>query len=465
MRRILTKTLLTILTLQAFAVSARAYSIKLEIRNLPDQYVYLAQYHGMKIPITIDSVKCKNGIAEFKGTNTLPQGIYCIYIYTEDKGRWTTGEKLFDFHFANNKKPLILSTDMNDPLNHLTVSGDETSKSFNEAQKTILRYKTQLDEKSIVLLFAKHLNEDSLAIRNEIDSINSLYLDFLQSEMKKQKKGDFLYNLYMMTFSAQWADYNPITDLDFSNPSMLNTPEYSFRRFIEKYCEKNIDAYADNILVAAANAEHLVHKTDPQSEFREQILDYLVVHYLYPYKQDLRLEYVACHLFDEYYKEKPRWMTDYDYSVLKWRYDNTKYNLIGMKGKDIVLPDQNGHDQSLYGLKSKYKILVFWDSECEVCIEKVGYIQADYPSLKAMGAEVFAVYTEAEYDQWKQYIADNELNWINVSDPESVGTYDYDYGTYKTPRLYLLDENNIIIAKDFDSSKIVELINKYEKGN
>ena len=136
-----------------------------------------------------------------------------------------------------------------------------------------------------------------------------------------------------------------------------------------------------------------------------------------------------------------------------------------MQGKNIVLPDQNGQEQSLYGLKSKYKILVFWDSECEVCIEKVSHIQADYNELKTMGAEVFAVYTEAEYDQWKQYIADNELNWINVSDPEGVGTYDYDYGTYKTPRLYLLDENNIILAKDFDSAKIVEIINKHEKKN
>ena len=463
MRKTIIRILLTIIILQAFAVSARAYCIKLEIQGLSDQYVYLAQYHGFYIN-TLDSVKCKNGIAEFKGKDNLQQGIYYIYIYTKEKDRWTRGEKLFDFHFANNKKPLILSSDIEDPLNHLNIHGDETSKSFNEAQKKILMYRTKLEENSIYLKYGINSGKDSLVLKKEIDSINSQYLDFLQSEMKKQKKGDFLYNLYMMTFGAQWSDYNPITDLDFSNPDMLNTPEYSFRRFIEKYCEKNIDAYADNIMIAMANAEHIVLLTDPQSEFRKQILDYLVIHYLYPYSQDLRLEHIACHLFDEYYKEKPWWMTDYDYSVLKWRYDITKYNVIGMQGKNIVLPDQNGIDRSLYGLKSKYKILVFWDSECEVCIEKVSHIQADYNELKSMGAEVFAVYTEAEYDQWKQYIADNDLNWINVSDTEGVGTYDYDYGTYKTPRLYLLDENNIIIAKDFDSAKIIETISDHEQG-
>ena len=458
MRKTIIRVLLTIITLQAFVVSARAYSIKMEIQNLPDQYVYLAQYHGFE-SLTLDSTKCKNGIAEFKGKNTLPQGIYYIFI---------KGEKLFDFHFANNKKTLTLSTDMNDPTNHLTVSGDETSKSFNEAHKTILKYRKQLDEKTVLLASNKHWGGDTIVVQKEIDSINSQYLDFLQSEMKKQKKGDFLYNLYKMAFGAQWASYNPITDLDFTNPELLNTPEYSFRKLIESYCWKNISSFADNITTAIANAEHLVQLTDPKSEFRKYILNKLVLSYTTTnrgYHPDIRLEAVACYLFDKYYKEKPWWMSDYDYTVMKWEYDITKYNVIGMQGKDIVLPDQNGQNHSLYGQKSKYKILVFWDSECEVCIEKVGYIQADYPTLKAMGAEVFAVYTEAEYDQWKEYIADNELNWINVSDPEGIGTYDYDYGTYKSPRMFLLDENNIILDKDFDSSKIVEIINKHEKKN
>ena len=146
MRRTLIKILLTIITLQAFVVSARAYSIKLEIRNLPDQYVYLAQYHGFSSQ-TLDSVKSKNGIAEFKGKNALPQGIY--YIFTKEK-------KLFDFHFANSKKTLTLSTDIEDPAYHLTVSGDETSKSFNEAHKTILGYRKQLDDKMVILAGNKH---------------------------------------------------------------------------------------------------------------------------------------------------------------------------------------------------------------------------------------------------------------------------------------------------------------------
>lgn len=454
MRKTIIRILLTIITLQAFVVSAKAYSIKLEIQNLPDQYVYLAQYHGFS-SLTLDSVKCKNGIAEFKGKNALPQGIY--YIRTKEK-------KLFDFLFADG---LNLSSDCEDPAYHLNVSGNEASKSFNEAHKTILKYRKELDDKTVLLASNKHWGGDTIVVQKEIDSINSQYLDFLQSEMKKQKKGDFLYNLYKMAFGAQWPDYNPITDLDFSNPDLLNTPEYSFRMFIEKYCEKNIDAYADNIMVAIANAEHIIHKTDPQSDYRAHILDYIVITYLstlHTYPRDLRLEAVSCKLWEEYYNEKPWWISDYDYSFIKWRYDITKSNVIGMQGKNIVLPDQNGIDHSLYGLKSKYKILVFWDSECEVCIEKVSHIQADYPELKSMGAEVFAVYTEAEYDQWKQYIADNDLNWINVSDPDGVGTYDYDYGTYKTPRLYLLDENNIIIDKDFDSAKIIETISKYEHG-
>lgn len=460
MRRTLIKILLTIITLQAFVVSARAYSIKLEIRNLPDQYVYLAQYHGFSSQ-TLDSVKCKNGIAEFKGKNTLPQGIYYIFIKET---------KLFDFHFANNKKTLTLSTDIENPAYHLTVSGDETSKSFNEAHKTILRYWTQRNERTELLSVINHWkgnNVDTLKVQNEIDSLDKFYLDFLYQEWEKQKKNEFLSGLYKMSYAAQCTGCDQLSYIDFSNPELLNTPEYSFRKVIESYCWKNISSFADNITTAIANAEHLVQFTDPNSEFRKYILNKLVLSYTTInriYHPDLRLEAVACYLFDKYYKDKPWWMSDYDYTVMKWEYDITKSNVIGMKGKNITLPDAQGNNHSLYEQKSKYKILVFWDSECEVCIEKVSHIQADYNELKSMGAEVFAVYTEAEYEQWKEYIAENELNWINVSDPEGVGTYDYDYGTYKTPRLYLLDENNIIIAKDFDSAKIIETISKQAKN-
>ena len=38
-----------------------------------------------------------------------------------------------------------------------------------------------------------------------------------------------------------------------------------------------------------------------------------------------------------------------------------------------------------------------------------------------------------------------------------------DYGTFKSPRIYLLDENNIIIDKDFESAKIIETISKHEQ--
>lgn len=450
MRRTLIKIFLTIITLQAFVVSARAYSIKLEIRELPDQYVFLCRHYGFE-SVTIDSTKAKKGIAEFKGTTTLPQGIYFI----------STSEKpLFDFLYTDGKKPIVLTTDIAEPSINLKVKGDESCISFNEAQKVIYKYWSQRKEKSQILTSLKNFGNDTQQIEHEIDCLDNLYLDFVHSEMKKQKEGSFLYHLYKMAFAAQFSGCNPITDLDFSNPDLLNTPEYSFGKFLEKYCEKNIDAYATNVATAQAMAELIIGKTTSLSEYRKYILDYMISRYQNP--KDLRLEAVFWDLFSNYYQEKPWWMSDYDYSVLKWKYSVTKSNIIGMQGKDIVLPDANGTYHSLYTLKSKYKILVFWDSECEVCIEKVSHIQADYNELKVMGAEVFAVYTEAEYDQWKQYIADNELNWINVSDPESVGTYDYDYGTYKTPRLYLLDENNIIIAKDFDSAKIIETINKYE---
>lgn len=441
-------TIIIIIILQAFVVTAKAYSIKLDIQNLPDQEIFLCRYHGNE-NIRIDSTLSRNGCAEFKGSGIMRQGIYFI---SNDK------KKLFDFPAATSKKTFLISASYN-PTSESIEINDSKLKEFNEAQNIIDQYIAQLSEK---LNFYQTTN-DKAKTKHEIDSLNNLYIDFLLDQRDRQKRNNFIYRLYNMAYVAETDNGMLMDAFDFSDASLLNTPEYSFQRLLDRYMLEYIDKIADNLNKAYENAEKIVEMSAPQSEYREYILNNLISFYQSP--DDLRLEAIFCHLFNKYYHEKPEWLSDYNYSLLNWKYSVTKSNVIGLKGKDIVLPDANGKDHSLYGMKSKYKLLVFWDSECEICIEKVSRILADYPQLKDHGADVFAVYTEAEYDQWEKFVSENELPWINVSDPETVSTYDYDYGTYLSPRLFLLDENNIIIAKDFDASEIIEVINKSNTNN
>ncbi len=403
--------------MQAFVVSARAYCIKIDIAEFTDQNIYLHRYHGSKY-VPEDSTTTKKGIATFKGKKDFPKGIYFV---------GTKEEKLFDFLISDSQK-LSLKTNYNSPIESLEVIGNDESKQFNNFIKS-----------------KKSYNENKL---NEL--------------LKNIPENNFLHNFINIIIATNTNNYEYILKLDFSDESLLNTPEYAFEKLLSGYCEKNIDQYSENLELAYQNADKLAEATNSESQYRKFILEFMIERYQNP--KNLKLEAIFIHLFNQYYKSaKPWWISDYDYSILKWKISVTKDNIIGLVGKDIKLPDSKGEMLSLYEMKSKYKIIVFWDSECESCIEAVTNLYNEYHNLKTIGAEVFAVYTEAEYEQWAEYVSENELTWINVSDPESIGTYANDYGTIKSPRFYLLDEHNIIISKDFEASKTYETIIEHEQ--
>ena len=50
--------------------------------------------------------------------------------------------------------------------------------------------------------------------------------------------------------------------------------------------------------------------------------------------------------------------------------------------------------------------------------------------------------------------------WINVIDIENQSNFRRKYNIMGTPRLYLLDKNKVIIAKQIDSSTLEEILNK-----
>jgi hypothetical protein len=82
-----------------------------------------------------------------------------------------------------------------------------------------------------------------------------------------------------------------------------------------------------------------------------------------------------------------------------------------------------------------------------------------------MGVEVFAIETEDTPKEWKKFIKDHQLNWINVIEKDDYkrAVTKKIYDIYKTPIIYLLDENKIIKAKQIDSEQLENFIDMLEK--
>ena len=145
-----------------------------------------------------------------------------------------------------------------------------------------------------------------------------------------------------------------------------------------------------------------------------------------------------------------------------------KLNLvIGAQPPNLILKDTTDTKWfDFYSLKSDYTIVYFWDPECGHCKKTTPVLLDLYHNMKDKGVVVYAVGTELENDDWKKYIIEHQLDFINVSDtPEHPDYFRTIYDIYSTPRIFILDKDKKIIAKQLSVEQIEEFINFEIKKN
>lgn len=133
---------------------------------------------------------------------------------------------------------------------------------------------------------------------------------------------------------------------------------------------------------------------------------------------------------------------------------------------DITYPDKNGNSVSLESIirstDNKVVLLDFWATWCEPCRDEMPFIKSAYNEYHNKGFEIYAVSCDPNQDDWKKYIDDEELEWVNVLGgnirrmPE-VDTYALD----GIPANILIDcSTGIIIGRDLRGKDLLEELNK-----
>jgi hypothetical protein len=132
--------------------------------------------------------------------------------------------------------------------------------------------------------------------------------------------------------------------------------------------------------------------------------------------------------------------------------------LIGVKAPELQMWDTNQQVVSLHRIKADYTIVVFWDYECGHCNKMLPGLRDYYHSIKDKGVEVFGVCTKSDWDKWKKYIREKNLDWINVNGGWSVNRYDTLYDIMSTPIIFLLDKDKKILAKKIELEQLKEIL-------
>ncbi len=213
------------------------------------------------------------------------------------------------------------------------------------------------------------------------------------------------------------------------------------------------------------STDYLISKAQANKEVFKYVVYWLT--YTYESSNIMGMDAVFVHMVEKYYVTKQAYWVD---STQLYKITNRAYTLkpllLGKNAPAIVMQDSTGKNISLYDVKSKYTILIFWDHGCGHCKKEVPKLAELYhKSLKSKGVQVYAIETEDKPDDWKKFIIENKLDWINVHQPDQYqrAVTKKIYDIYSTPVIYLLDEKKIIKAKRIDAEQLENFIDMLDK--
>ena len=443
------------------------YEIKVHINGLKDTVCYLGNHFGEKQYVK-DTIRLdRNGWGVFKGKDSLPGGIYLIIMPNKTY-----------FEIIVNEQKFTVETDTLDFISNFKVTGSLENKLFNEHQIFIVdkTKESQLmrarrdgfkDNKDST----KAYNDKIAAIDKEVKSyriklMNDYPKTFLAKIFKTMSEPeipdppkDANGNITDSTFQFRYYKFHYWDNVDFGDERLLRTP--IFQGKVKTYMNQMTAQIPDSII---ASADTIIEK----SKANKEVFKYCVASLTNYYETSkiMGFDKVFVHLAEKYYMSDLAYWAD---STLKAnihaRVEKIKPNILFTQAHDLAMPDTGLVMHTLYSVKAKYTVLVFWDPTCSHCKIEIPKLLHYYDSVKTkISIEVFSIGMESDMEVWKKYVRENKLDWLNVSDLYNQTNFRNYYDIYSTPVIYLLDDRKRIIAKRLDTEKVSGFINDIETG-
>ena len=469
--RLLTLIILILITAN-FSIG-QEYKIKVKVKNLHENdTLYLAHRFADKLYADDTCLVDKNGLGIFSKKDKLDGGIYVVIIPALRK-------QYFEFLIDNNQQ-FSIETDTTDFIANIKATGSEENKIFFDWQRTMANLEKKMkDAQTKMKEYSEKKNTDSLKIWQEKamaidkerkaawdkiknDNPNSLLTKILNTLTpveipepnfpENTEKKDSLERLFKYVYNKDHYWDN----VDFSDDRLLRTP------FIES---KMKDFFKNIVLTHSDSLIKESVKLCELSKKNKYFFQYTVIYTTnyFETSQIMGMDRVFVTLAEKYYLSNECWWADTSLiSKIGERVTKLKPNLIGNLAPDLKMEDTEGKWHQLRYVKADYTILIFWEPSCGHCKKEIPKLYEYYNTVRDKGVEVFAVYTQNDEVEWKKFIEDHNIDWINVYDKYRFTNFRNLYDIYSTPVIYILDKNKKIIAKRIGVEQIEKFI-EYER--
>ncbi|MDN4165286.1 thioredoxin-like domain-containing protein [Cytophagales bacterium LB-30] len=453
----------------AVQAQSSSYKIEVEIANMPDTTLLLGNYYG-ESTYAKDTCAFRAGKGVFEGDKPLPKGVYFLIL-----GK----TKLFDL-VVGTDQTFLLKTDNKDYLASMQVEGDEdNSLFFKNVNYTIQKNKEAaphiaiLQDSTASEVAVQEARAAMKQINQEVDSVQKAYIQSAPQTLTAQyirasqalsipesaKKADG-----SVDNAKAFAHYKVhfFDAMDLSNDAFLRFPRPIYTEKIAEYLDRMVVQQPDSIFKYAS---WIIEQAKPNTETYKYATWNILLKYQNP--DIMGLDEVFVRLFDTYFAsgEMDFWANAQLIKNLKEQADRYRKSLIGQKGANLIMQDQNFSPKSLYDIKKKYTVLYIFDPDCGHCKKETPKLVEFYnQNSKTLNVEVYAVSADTSMVKMKDYIRDMKMPWITVNGPRTyVGPYSDLYDAPVTPMIYVLDENKIIIGKKLPADKLADFLTRYEK--
>lgn len=448
-----------------------SYNITIKVNGAPNTKFLLGYYYGDKQYIKDSATTDAAGKMVFKGKEQLQGGIYLI----------ASADKALLFDFIVTEQNFSLETDTLDYSGNMKVKGSDENALFFEYAKFTSKIGAEMAPQEKKYKTAKE-KKDTSALREAREKIIDIEnrLNDYRGNIIKNKSNMLLAKIFNMMrdvdvpeaptlpngakdslFGYRFFREHFFDNFDFGDDRIVYTPVFHSR--IEYYITKLTPQIPDSINKAI---DFLVQKTLKNKEISKWCIYWITNHY--ETSQYMGMDAVFVHMVDKYYSDstKTYWVDDALRAKINDRADNLRNNLLGKIAPNLVMPDTGFVMRELHQIKAKYTMILFWDANCGRCKEEIPRLKELYDKLnkdKPVNNKMFEVYAVSLTnlaEEWKKFVADNKLKWINVSDLYNNTKYRKLYDIYSTPVIYLLNEKKEIVAKRLSVEQVADFIEK-----
>ncbi len=334
---------------------------------------------------------------------------------------------------------LAATQSINDSIFELTQKGEklyEKDKVFykKDLEELVAKINNLNTSKNILAISFVSENKNLFASKIIGATVIPDYKDYLETEKNPAFKSE-----------KEFLKYHYLDNLDFSDSAMLNTP------LIYERCGEYIRYFSSppSVKTYKEIIDILMGKVSVNIAIREYVTEILLKSFDSPSWED-----VYTYIADNYYLNSTCAIKA-DSVAIADKSELIKKLKPGNIAPNFSILTETGASYNLSESKEKYTLIFFWASWCEFCEDAMPEIKKIYSEYSTKGLEIVSISADTLKDSWISSSKKNEILWTNACDFKGFSSQILkDYNVMRTPNIFLVDENKIIIGHFYNAAAV-----------